>query len=409
MALTTALSGILGAQSDLDVISNNIANTDTTGFKSSRAEFGDIFSSTAYNLSTVGVGGGTQLLETAQEFSQGDIQTTGNSLDVAIDGNGFFTLNTGNGYVYSRAGDFQMDSNGDVVSAEGYKLQVYPSGATSGTFDTSRMVDLNLDTSESTASATSSATIIANLPSSATTITGTFSSGDSSTYNDTTSFTAYDSQGEQHTVTVYYSKTATNTWDAHVSVDGTDVTPSSGLTLGFDSNGQLETPSNGKLALANYQPSDGASDMSITLNFSGTTQYGTDYSAGTISQNGYEAGSLSSIDIGDDGIVTANYSNGQSAEVGQLAMANFTNEQGLAQVGDADWKATTNSGEAIMGTANSGQFGELESGALETSTTSDTTAQLVAMIQAQQAYQANAQVLSTDNTLDSDLMSAISR
>lgn len=204
---------------DLDVISNNIANTDTTGFKSSRAEFGDIYSSTAYNLSTVGVGGGTQLQETAQEFSQGDIETTGNSLDVAIDGDGFFTLNTGNGYVYSRAGDFQMDSNGDVVSADGYKLQVYPSGATSGTFDTSRMVDLNLDTSESTASATTSATIIANLPSSATTITGTFSSGDSSTYNDTTSFTAYDSQGEEHTVTVYYTKTATNSWDAHVSID----------------------------------------------------------------------------------------------------------------------------------------------------------------------------------------------
>ncbi|MHC1480564.1 flagellar hook protein FlgE [Frateuria aurantia] len=410
MALTTALSGILGAQSDLDVISNNIANTDTTGFKASRAEFGDIFSSTAYNLSTVGVGGGTQLLETAQEFTQGDIETTGNSLDVAIDGNGFFTLDTGNGYVYSRAGDFQMDANGNVVSAEGYNLMVYPSTG-SGTFDTSQLVDLNLDTSESSASPTTSATIIANLPASATAVTGTFSSGDATTYNDTTTFTAYDSEGEAHTVTVYYSKASgtTNTWDANVTVDGTDVTPSSGLTLTFDSNGQLETPADGLLSLASYTPSDGASAMSITLNFSGTTQYGTAYSAGTITQNGYEAGSLSSIDIGDDGIVTANYSNGQSSEVGQLAMANFTNEQGLAQVGDDDWKATTDSGQAIMGTADSGQFGNLESGALESSTTSDTTAQLVAMIQAQQAYQANAQVLSTDNTLSSDLMTAISR
>lgn len=410
MGLNTALSGILGAQSDLNVISNNIANTNTTGFKASRAEFGDIFSSTAYNLSTVGVGSGTRLLDTAQLFNQGDIESTGNSLDVAIDGNGFFTLNTGNGYAYTRAGNFHTNSSGDVINAEGYNLQVYAPGATEGTFDTSHLINLSIPTSEGAAQATTSAKIVANLPSGATTPTTTpFSASDSTSYNNTTTFTAYDSQGQTHAVTMYYVKTGTNSWQAHAVVDGTDVTPSSGLDLTFDSNGQLSSPSSGKLALATYTPSNGASPVNITLDMSGSTQYGTSYSAGTVSQDGYQAGTLASIDIGSDGIVTANYSNGQDTQVGQLAMANFTNEQGLAQVGNTNWKATSTSGQAIMGTANSGQFGDLQSGSLESSTTADTTSQLVAMIQAQQAYQANAQVLSTTNTLTSTLMSAISR
>jgi flagellar hook protein FlgE len=405
MALNTALSGINAAQSDLNVISNNIANANTTGFKGSRAEFADIYAVTGLNINSTAVGSGVRLQEVAQQFNQGDIQTTNNSLDLAISGNGFFVVNNGSGVQYTRAGDFQKNPNGYITTPDGAHLQMYPANGAGG-FDTSTLTDFNWVTAQSNATATSTITMTSNLPASATVPTNAFSTTDSTSYNAAAPVTVYDSQGGAHQATIYYVKTATNTWNANLYVDG----QSAGTQpLTFDATGKLATPANGKLAFGSVNLGNGASPLTLSLNVNNTTQYGTDYSAGTIQQNGFEAGTLSSIDINSKGVITAYYSNNQSTQIGQVAIANFANVQGLRQLGNTTWAASTDSGPAVMGTASVGQFGTIQSGALESSNTADTTAQLVNMIQAQRDYQANAQVLSTDNTLASALFNAVSR
>jgi len=406
MALNTTLSGINAAQSDLSVIANNIANANTTGFKGSRAEFADLFAVTGLSLSSTEVGQGTRLQDVAQSFSQGDINTTGQSLDLAVSGNGFFVVNNGGGPTYTRAGNFQKSADGNnVVTPDGSKLQVYPSNGAGG-FDTSTLTALQLNSGQGNAKATGLITVASNLPASSTAPTAAFSASDSTTFNDATPVTVYDSQGGTHQGTVYYVKTATNSWDAHVMVDGQDAGKQS---MTFDASGNLATPTNGKLTFNSINLGNGSSPLALSVNVGKTTQFGTDYSAGTISQDGYQAGTLSSIGIDSKGIVTANYSNNQSSQLGQIALANFGNVQGLSQIGSAGWKAGTASGAAVMGSAGVGQFGALQSGALEDSNTSNTTEQLVNMIKAQRNYQANAQVLSTDNTLASALFNAVSR
>jgi flagellar hook protein FlgE len=406
MALNTALSGINAAQSDLNVIANNIANANTTGFKGSRAEFADVFAVTGLNLNSTAVGSGTRLQDVAQQFTQGDIETTNNPLDLAISGNGFFVVNNGSGVSYTRAGDFKKDPAGYVTTSDGSaRLQVYPANGAGG-FDTSALADLKLVTSQSNATATSQVTMASNLPASATVPTGAFSTADSTTYNNATPVTVYDSQGGSHQGTVYYVKTATNTWDAHLYVDGQDAGTQ---TMTFDTAGKLATPANGQMAFNPVDFGNGSNPLTLSLDVTNTTQFGTDFAAGAVNQNGFEAGTLSTIDIDGNGVVTAYYSNNQSSQVGQLAIANFANLQGLRQIGDTTWAASGDSGTAVMGSAGVGQFGDVQAGVLEASNTADTTAQLVNMIKAQRNYQANAQVLSTDNTLASTLFNAVSR
>jgi flagellar hook protein FlgE len=273
-------------------------------------------------------------------------------------------------------------------------------------WDVKRLAVSMLIAAQSNATATSSVTLASNLPASASVPTNAFSTSDSTSYNDAAPVTVYDSQGGSHQATIYYVKTATNSWDANLYVDG----QSAGTQpLTFDSTGKLTAPTNGTLAFNAVNLGNGSSPLTLSLNVNNLTQYGTDYSAGSIIQNGFEAGTLSGIDIDQQGVVTATYSNNQSTQIGQVAIANFANVQGLRQLGDTTWAASTDSGPAIMGTASVGQFGAMQSGALESSNTADTTAQLVDMIQAQRNYQANAQVLSTDNTLASALFNAGAR
>jgi flagellar hook protein FlgE len=405
MALNTTLSGINAAQSDLNVISNNIANADTIGFKGSRAQFADIFAVTGSNLSSTAVGGGVAMTSVAQEFQQGDPETTGNPLDFAIGGNGFFTVNTGDGVAYTRAGAFTKDAAGNVVTPEGYNLQVYPPNP-DGTFNTSTTVNLNLTAAQSAATATTSIPISANLPASATVQpdVATFSPTDPLSYNNSTTFSVFDSQGGTHSATVYYAKTGTNTWTANLTVDGT-LAGSQPVT--FDATGKLATPANGQLAFAPVTLTNGANPLNLSMDITKTTQFGTDYAPGAIDPSGNAAGTFSSVNVDANGIVTVTYSNNQTTQIGQLALANFANPQGLSQLGNTNWAASADSGVAVMGTSGVGQFGTVQSGQLEDSTTSDTTAQLVDMIQAQRAYQANAQALTTDNTLANALFSAL--
>jgi flagellar hook protein FlgE len=403
MALNTALTGINAAQSDLNVIANNIANANTTGFKGSRAEFADVFAVTGLNLNSTATGSGARLQDVAQQFAQGDIETTNNSLDLAISGNGFFVVNDGSGVQYTRAGDFKKSADDYVQTNNGARLQIYPPNGLGG-FDTSTLTDLKLVSSQSNATATSLITMNSNLPASATVPATAFSPSDATSFNAATPVTVYDSQGGSHQATVYYVKTATNAWDAHLYVDGNNAGTQA---LTFDTSGNLATPVAGNLTFNPINLGNGSNPLALSVNVTNTTQFGTDYSAGAINQNGFEAGTLSNIDIDSKGVVTAYYSNNQSTQLGQIAIANFSNVQGLRQVGETTWAASGDSGSAVMGAGGTGTFGDLQSGALESSNTSDTTAQLVNMIKAQRNYQANAQVLTTDNTLATALFNAV--
>lgn len=407
MALNQALSGINAAQADLNVISNNIANAGTVGFKGSTAQFAEVYAVTGLNLSSVTVGSGAELTGVAQQFQQGDLETTNGSLDMALSGNGFFVVNNGTGNQYTRDGAFHQNAAGYVVTSSGANLQVYPPNAAGG-FNTSTLTNLQLNTAQSAATATSAITVNSNLPAGAALPVDTpFSPTDTNSYNNASSFSVYDSQGGTHAATIYYVKTGNNTWNANLYIDGN----SAGTApMTFNAAGALTSPANGNLSFTPTQPTNGATfPATISMNMTNTTQFGSAYAPGTINQNGFQAGVLENVEIGTDGIVTAIYSNNQSTQLGQIAVANFSNLQGLQQVGNNQWVATQSSGTAVMGTASVGQYGDIEQGQLETSNTSDTTSQLVNMIQAQQNYQANSQMLGTVNTLDQALFQAVSR
>ena len=407
MALNQALSGINAAQSQLNVISNNIANAGTVGFKGSTAQFSEVYAVTGLNLSSVAVGSGAELTGVAQGFSQGDLETTNGSLDMALSGNGFFIVNNGTGNQYTRDGAFHENANGYVVTADGSNLQVYPPNAAGG-FNTSTLTNLQLNTAQSAATPTSTITVSSNLPAGATVpVTTPFNPADSTSYNNASTLTVYDSQGGSHSATVYYVKTGNNTWNANLYIDGNSAGTAA---MTFNTAGTLVSPANGNLSFTPVQPTNGASfPASMSLNVTNTTQFGTAYAPGTINQNGFQAGVLDNVTIGTDGVVTAIYSNNQTSQLGQIAVANFANLQGLQQVANNRWVATQSSGTAVLGTASVGQFGNIEQGQLETSNTSDTTAQLVNMIQAQQDYQANSQMLGTVNSLSQTLFQAVSR
>jgi flagellar hook protein FlgE len=398
MAFNIALSGLNAASKDLEVTANNIANTGTTGFKGSRAQFAELFSAAGPNLSSSQVGSGVRLTNVAQQFTAGSVETTNNSLDFALSGEGFFTIRDGKGYSYTRAGAFQKDQNGYVMNANGQRLQVFPPVAGGG-FDTSTMTDLQLFTAQNAAKATSSVQMALNLPSDATPPATAFDPlNDPSSYNQATPFTAYDSLGATHNGVVYFVKdAAANVWNANLYIDGTAV----GMpqTLTFGSNGSLVAPANGQLAFPAAAVSPGADPMQLTLDMTKATQFGNAYAASAINQDGYPTGILSSIDVSREGVVQAKYSNGQSTALGQLAIAQFSNEQGLRQLDNTNWAASYDSGTPVMGAAGNGTFGSVQAGALEASNTADLTAQLVNMIKAQRNYQANAQVISTDNQL----------
>jgi flagellar hook protein FlgE len=393
-AFNIALSGLTAASTDLDVVSNNVANADTVGFKSSRAEFADVYAAGAVNLNQSSVGQGVRVDATAQQFTQGDVTTTGSNLDLAINGNGFFTLKDASGTEYSRNGQFTQDLNGNVVNATGQALQVYPPTA-NGAFNTGTTTDLNLETAQSAPLATSTGTVILNLPSASTAPPLPFDATNPATYNQSTSTTVYDSLGTAQTATFYFVQTAVpNAWQVHMSVGGTVVGGAQPLT--FSNTGAVTVPVGGALAFNGFNPTDGAAQMNMSFNFGQTTQFGGDFGVTSIIQNGFATGQLSTVSIDATGIVSAVYTNGRTTQLGQVAMANFPNPGGLKQLGNTNWAQTFQSGTVVEGTAGSAGFGGIQSGALESSNV-DLTTELVNMITAQRAFQANAQAITTAN------------
>jgi flagellar hook protein FlgE len=397
MTFRLALSGLNAAQADLTVTANNIANTATTGFKNSRAEFAELFSVSPQGVSSNAIGNGVKVSNVAQQFTQGNIDFTDNSLDLALSGQGFFILNDGGALAYTRAGAFQVDSQGFVVNARQQRLQAYPP-TTNGQFNTGALSDIQLVTSESAPAATTAVDVTLNLPANATPPTvAVFDPANVNSYNNATSLTTYDSLGAAHTATLYFTKTVNpNEWTTQLYVDGNAV--GTAQTLEYDNTGALIDPAGGTITFPGYTPATGAAQMDMTFDFGTTTQYGGAFNVNAITQDGYTTGRLIGIDIDSTGVVQARFTNGRSTALGQVALANFANPQGLQQLGDTNWAETFGSGQALRGQAGNSGFGLVQSGALESSNV-DITEQLVNMITAQRNFQANAQMISTADAI----------
>ena len=398
MSFRISLSGMNAANSDLNVTSNNIANANTTGFKQSRAEFGDVFPVSAYGLSRNTIGAGVRLNQVAQQFDQGNVEFTGKALDLAISGQGFFTLSNQGSSVYSRAGNFGADRDGYVVNPSGHRLQVYLPNASGQGFDTGRMSDLQLATGDSPPRATGDVQLGSNLPADAAPPTiAPFDSTDPSSYNHTTSLTVYDSLGAPHTQSLYFVKTANPTeWQVHTEIDGNAV--GAATTLQYSDTGALASPNPGQFTLPAYDPGNGAAPLDVTVDLGDSTQYGESFGVSELVQDGHATGRLTGIEVSSTGVVSARYTNGVSNALGQVAMTNFANPQGLQPLGDNGWAETFESGQPRRGAAGNSEFGLVQGGALEASNV-DLTAQLVNMITAQRNFQANAQMISTQDQI----------
>ena len=401
MTFRTALSGLNAAQADLNVTANNIANSSTTGFKRSRAEFAELFAVSPQGVATLATGNGVRVSDVSQQFAQGSIDFTDSNLDLALSGPGFFTVSDGGALAYTRAGAFKTDAAGYVVNAQGQRLQVYPP-IDGGGFNTGSLTDLRMVTSESAPNATSMVEMLMNLPSNATPPANpTFDPSDPTTFNRATSLTVYDSLGAAHTGTVYFLKgAAAGDWTSRLFIDGTEVgTPPATANMHFDATGAMTTPANGQIAfLPPYTPATGALPLSLTFDFSGATQYGDTFSVNNITQDGYTTGRLIGMDIDKTGVVQARFTNGRSLALGQVALSNFANPNGLQQLADTNWAETFGSGQGLRGQAGNSGFGLIQSGALEASNV-DITTQLVNMITAQRNFQANAQMISTSDQI----------
>jgi flagellar hook protein FlgE len=419
MPFRIALSGLNAASSDLKVTGNNIANASTNGFKSSRAEFADVYATSLGGVSNTSVGGGVRLAQVSQQFAQGNIEFTSNNLDLAISGEGFYVLDDNGSRVFTRAGAFSVDRDGYVVNSTGQRLQVFqPIGNSATAFNTGSLENLRISLTEGAPNPTSNVEMAVNLDAGDATAgaEAAFDRTDPNTYNYSTSYTLYDSLGAQHTATMYFLKddATANTWHTWLYADdgsGTmqAVDPGTGnaivgppavpaySTLTFATNGTLATVNGGaaaSLTYNNFALSNGAAPLGLELDFSQITQFGGDYAVNSLFQDGFSTGRLTGLDISDTGVVSARYTNGQSTALGKVALANFPNAQGLRQMGDTAWAETFSSGGALVGEAGTASFGLIQSGALEASNV-DIAEQLINLITAQRNFQANSQVIST--------------
>ena len=404
MSFRTALSGINAATTDLAVTSNNIANVSTAGFKAGRAEFGDLYAASIFGTARNTAGSGVRVTGITQQFTQGGIEFTSRNLDAAISGGGFFTLNDNGTTVYSRAGNFQLDRDGFMVNPSGARLQVFPPvGGGGGNFETGRLQDLQLTTTDSAPAATTQVIIASNLPANAAPPTITpFDPNDTASFNHSTSVTVYDSLGVAHVHTLYYVKTANpNEWQLHSFIDGSAV--GAPQTLQYNAQGALTAPATGLATLPAYTPATGAAPITLSLDLRSSTQYGERFAINDLRQNGYTTGRLIGIEISQQGVVFARYTNGVAEPLGQVAMSAFPNQQGLQNLGDNQFAQTFESGDVRRGAAGTSDFGLIQSGALESSNV-ELTEQLVNMIVAQRNFQANAQMIQTNDRIQQTII-----
>ncbi len=418
------LSGLEADSTALNTIANDLSNMNSTAFKTQTTNFSDLFYQQIGSTGSgdpIQVGAGVQVSSNETSFTQGTINATGNSTDVALNGNGFFVVNTGGGVVeYTRAGDFSLASNGNLVTSNGFNVMGYP--AQNGVVNTNApLTTINIPVGEvQQPAATTSFNMTANL--------------DAASANNTSfpaQITVYDSLGVNHVATVNYTETGTNTWSYNVSLPAGDFSsgvsvPQTG-TLSFNANGDLTTvtPTGGaaqtvgsgvgqtsSIPLSFTGLADGASDLKMGWNLLGTSgspnisQVDTASAVSATSQNGYASGQYQSFTVGSDGTVTATYSNGKTQNVGQLALANVANQQGLLLLGNGDYSTTATSGTASIGTSGAAGLGTVTDGALEESNV-NISAEFSDLIIAQRAFEASSKAVTTFDTITQETINMI--
>jgi flagellar hook protein FlgE len=403
MSFEQALSGLNAASQNLDAIGNNIANASTIGFKEGRAEFADMFAASIASESGTQIGIGTRLAAVSPQFTQGNITTTGNPMDVAINGSGFFRMANNGVISYARDGEFSLDKNGFIVNATGAQLTGYPANA-NGTISPSTPVPVQLSLANIAPKPTANASLSLNLDSRSTTPATAFNITDPTSYNSSTAITVYDSQGNSHTLSLYFRTSASNAWSVYAAADGSILNTGNPIgTLNFNSSGTMASnvTMNPSITLAN----GATSPFTFALLFpaSSTTQYGASFGVSSNTQDGYTTGQLSGFSIGSDGVIQGRYSNGQTRDQAEIALANFINPQGLVALGGNQWAESSSSGQPLVGAPGVGSNGSLQSGALESSNV-DITTELVDMITAQRVYQANAETIKTQDQIQQTLM-----
>jgi len=418
------LSGLNAAQRGLEVIANNVSNASVVGFKGSEAEFSDVFAR-AFNgaRSTNGIGLGTSLAAVTQNFKQGNISVTGNPLDLAISGTGFFKVKADNGdNIYTRNGQFTLNNEGLIVNARGDRLQGFPVDAATGRpSDVAQPILVPRGSIPPVA--TRSGSLELNLDARATPIAPAlvFDPANLNTFNNSTSLTIYDELGGEHIMGVYMRKESDNLWNVYATVDGTQVdiakgtytptvapAPPLGAELEYGVDGLLEDLANGNLTVdlsrfveANNDvpfSSTGLAPNQFTFDMSKTTQYGSSFAIQNLRQDGFESSPFAGFDVGADGMLTISYANGQLVNHAQIGLYRFPNPEGLQPVGSNGWLATNSSGPELVSLSEDTAFGIIQSGALEESNI-DLTAELVAMISAQRVYQANSQTIKTQDSI----------
>ena len=402
MGFQTGLSGLNASAKNIDIIGNNVANANTVGFKGSRAVFADVFASSLAGAGSSNVGIGVKVATVQQEFTQGNVSVSNNPLDIAINGRGFFRFDDQGTISYSRNGQMHLDANGYVVNSDNLRLTGYTVDANNAIVPSSP-VPIRLATSDISPSATSTIDATLNLDSRSTAIALPFNAANPATYTSSTSSAMYDSLGNSHALTMYFTKTANpGEWALRANVDGgplADVNLGAGaglpVLLQFNSSGALTTAQ--PLAGVTVAFTNGATTpQTLDLNLTGTTQFGSEFGVTALAQNGFTSGRLVGFDVADTGIISGRYTNGQSETLGQVVLANFANMQGLRSKGDNLWEETSASGAAIVGAPLTGSMGSLQSAAVEDSNV-DLTQELVNMITAQRVYQANAQTIKTQD------------
>jgi len=435
MSFNTALSGLRAANQDLSVTGNNIANASTTGFKRSRAEFGDVYASTLV-ASGNAPGSGVLVADVAQQFTQGNISFTDNALDLAINGQGFFVLNDGGARSYTRAGNFGLDAEGYIVANNGARLVGYAATA-QGDIQDGREVDLRVQTTDLSPGLTKMVDTQFNLDSrEAIPAVSPFDPADPASYNSSTALTIYDSQGNPHILSQYFVKTADNTWDLNIQIDGNDVgTPSdtgigsppslASYSLSFNTDGSLASinrrdfdsggAATGTTAVTGVQidnwdpgnatagPTSTPVNSSFAFNIGGSTQFGAAFAVSSVAQDGFAPGRLAGVEVSESGVIFARYTNGQALNLGQFVMADFANVQGLTPLGDTTWGESFESGQPVPGVPGNGSFGAIQAGGLEESNV-DLSEQLVRLIIAQRNYQANAKTIETADTVTQSII-----
>jgi len=411
-SFSTSVSGLTAAEGALNTISNNLANLNTTGYKEMTANFGALFYQFLGDSGSgdpIQVGDGATIDSISTDFNEGTTESTGVNTDMAIQGNGFFVVQNNGAQEYTRAGDFTINALGNLVDANGDNVMGY--AATNGIINPSAtLAPLQIPSGISS-------------PAQATTQVGFGLNLEASAYNSASpeSFSepivVYDSLGVSHTLTFSFTQTATNQWAYQITIPAADVGSTGNPvsvgtgTLQFDGNGNLKSPTS-NVAVSITTLADGASGLNFTwqlFNSQGTsniTESGAASAASNISQNGFAGGTLTSFNVTSDGVIQGLFSNGQTVTLGQVALANFANLQGLNNVGDNNYAATISSGAATIGAAGAGGLGTIQDGALEQSNV-DMASEFTNLIMAERDYQANAKAIMTADDVTQTAISLI--